>query len=175
LQRDTRRYQFSNSFEVIDLGLRFGDIAGLEREPAAATKASAGVLRRQLRENGATEEESAILVRERVELNAMSSDNLIAMIERKLRNYGLKKVIPDDNTLTKTYRGFHRSAQLRKKLEEMQEQFEKDTTEIEVPARPDRATARRCRVANLGPPLGRRGGRAAGRPHNKSCPISGRR
>ena len=41
LQRDTRRYQFSNAFEVIDLGLRLADIAGLEREPAAATKTSA--------------------------------------------------------------------------------------------------------------------------------------
>jgi hypothetical protein len=38
LQRDTRRYQFSNALEVIDLGLRLGDIAGLEREPAAATR-----------------------------------------------------------------------------------------------------------------------------------------
>jgi hypothetical protein len=33
LQRDTRRYQFSNAIEVIDLGLRLADIAGLEREP----------------------------------------------------------------------------------------------------------------------------------------------
>jgi hypothetical protein len=41
LQRDTRRYQFSNAFEVIDLGLRLADIAGLEREPAAATRVNA--------------------------------------------------------------------------------------------------------------------------------------
>ena len=40
LQRDTRRYQFSNAVEVIDLGLRLGDITGLEREPAAATRTS---------------------------------------------------------------------------------------------------------------------------------------
>jgi hypothetical protein len=38
LHRDTRRYQFSNPIEPIDLGLRLEDIAGLEREPAAATK-----------------------------------------------------------------------------------------------------------------------------------------
>ena len=41
LQRDTRRYQFSSDVEVIDLGLRLADIAGLEREPAAATRVSA--------------------------------------------------------------------------------------------------------------------------------------
>ena len=42
LQRDTRRYQFSSAIEVIDLGLRLADIAGLEREPAAATKVKCG-------------------------------------------------------------------------------------------------------------------------------------
>jgi hypothetical protein len=45
LQRDTRRYQFSNKVEVIDLGLRLDDIAGLEREPAAATKTDESILR----------------------------------------------------------------------------------------------------------------------------------
>ena len=42
LQRDTRRYQFSNAVEVVDLGLRLADIEGLEREPAAATKTQRG-------------------------------------------------------------------------------------------------------------------------------------
>src|SRR5215469_11834104 len=37
LQRDTRRYQFSSTIEVVDLGLRIDDIDGLEREPAATT------------------------------------------------------------------------------------------------------------------------------------------
>ncbi len=38
LQRDIRRYQFISAIEVIDLGLRLGDIAGLEHEPAAASR-----------------------------------------------------------------------------------------------------------------------------------------
>ena len=101
LQRDTRRYQFSSAIEVIDLGLRLDDIAGLEREPAAATKISADILREQLAENGATDAEIDILLNERVELNAMTSDALIAMIERKLKAYGLKKVIPDDDLLAR--------------------------------------------------------------------------
>jgi hypothetical protein len=131
LERDTRRYQFANDFEVLDLGLRLDDIAGLEREPAAATKTSQGILRRQLAENGATEAEIAILLRERVELNAMASDNLIAMIERKLQTCGLKKVIPDDDVLGETYEEFNRSQQLRKKFEEMEAEFEED--KIKVP------------------------------------------
>ena len=131
LQRDTRRYQFSNAFEVIDLGLRLADIAGLEREPAAATKTSASLLRAQLAENGATDAEIDILLSERVELNAMTSDALIAMIERKLKAYGLKKVVPDDDLLGEAYRAFHRSNELREKFEELESEFEE--SEIKVP------------------------------------------
>jgi hypothetical protein len=131
LQRDTRRYQFSNTFEVVDLGLRLDDLDGLEREPAAATKTDKDILRNQLAENGATAEEIAILIDERVELNAMTSAALIEMIERKLKAHGLQKVIPDDDVLAKTYKEFHRSNQLREQFEELEEDFEED--EIEVP------------------------------------------
>jgi hypothetical protein len=137
LQRDTRRYQFCNSFKVIDLGLRLEDIAGLEREPAAATRTSKSILRDQLAENGAINAEIEILLDGRVELNAMASDALIGMIERKLKNYGLEKVVPDDDLLAKTYREFHRSQQLREKFEEMRKQFKEEEEgqdhEIEVP------------------------------------------
>ena len=131
LQRDTRRYQFVNAVEVIDLGLRLADIAGLEREPAATSRTSKDVLRRQLAENGTTDTESAILLNERVELNAMTSDALVAMIERKLSEYGLTKVVPDDALLAKGYRAFHRSQQLREKFEQIESTFE--NTKIRVP------------------------------------------
>jgi hypothetical protein len=130
LQRDTRRYQFSNAFEVIDLGLRLADIAGLEREPAAATKISASLLRAQLADNGATSAEIDILLRERVELNAMTSDALIAMIERKLKAHGIKKVIPDDQLLGETYRAFHRSNELREQFEELESEFKESKVKV---------------------------------------------
>ena len=131
LHRNTRRYQFSNTFEVVDLGLRLEDIDGLEREPAAATKTTDDKLRTQLAKNGATPAEIDILLRERVELNAMTSDALIEMIERKLKDHGLDKVIPDDDVLAETYKAFHRSNQLREKFEELEKEFKED--EIEVP------------------------------------------
>jgi hypothetical protein len=131
LQRDTRRYQFANAIEVIDLGLRLDDIGGLEREPAAATRTTEYILRSQLAENGASEAETDILLNDRVELNAMTSDQLIAMIERKLKAHGIKKVIPDKDVLAEAYQAFHRSQQLREKFEELEEEFEE--TEIEVP------------------------------------------
>jgi hypothetical protein len=134
LQRDTRRYQFSSAFEVIDLGLRLADIGGLEREPAASTRTGTSMLRAQLAENGAADAEIAILVNERVELNAMTSDALVEMIERKLKDYGVEKVIPsDDGLLAETYRAFHCSQQLREKFEEIKDEFEDEDSEIEVP------------------------------------------
>jgi hypothetical protein len=132
LQRDTRRYQFSNTIEVIDLGLRLADIAGLEREPAAATRTTKSILHEQLAQNGATDAEIGILVDERVELNAMTSDALIEMIERKLQEYGLEKVIPDDDLLDKAYQEFHRSNELSEKFEEMEEEFKE--SKITAPA-----------------------------------------
>ena len=131
LQRDTRRFQFTNTFKVVDLGLRLEDIVGLEREPAAAARTDKDTLRDQLTENGATAEEIAILIDERVELNAMTSDALIEMIERKLTAHGLKKVIPDNDALAEAYHEFHRSNQLRERFEEIQNEF--DETEIKVP------------------------------------------
>jgi hypothetical protein len=134
LQRDTRRYQFANVVKVIDLGLRLADIAELEREPAAACRTSTSILREQLAENGATAAEIDILINERVELNAKTSDALIEMTERKLKDYGLKKVIPpNDDLLAETYRAFHRSQQLREKFEELKEEFEADAGEVKVP------------------------------------------
>jgi hypothetical protein len=130
--RDTRRYQFENKIEVVDLGLRMEDIAGLESEPAAGTKKMKEEERiAQLRTNGATEEEIEFLLTERVELNAMGSEELVEMMERKLKAYGLKKVIPDDDLLARAYREFHRSQELKQEFEELVEDFE--ATEIKVP------------------------------------------
>jgi hypothetical protein len=130
LQRDTRRYQFSSAIEVIDLGLRLGDIEGLEREPAAATKVNEQSLRSQLAQNGATAEETEFLLNDRVELNALTSEALLEMIERKLNAYGLKKVVPGDDLLGKTYLVFHRSNELEAEFEKIEEKFKESTIEV---------------------------------------------
>jgi hypothetical protein len=133
LQRDTRRFRFSRPVDVVDLGLRLGDITGLEREPAADSKVRPNLLRAQLAENGASPAEIDILLDDRVELNAMTSGDLIDMIEHKLVDYGLKKVIPDGGLLADTYRAFQRSQQLRKKFNEMERQFDKEATVADIP------------------------------------------
>jgi hypothetical protein len=133
LQRDTRRFQFSSAVEVVDLGLRLDDIEGLEREPAAATKTSVSILRRQLAENGASDAEIDILLTERVELNAATSDALVAMIERKLKAYDLEKMVPADDLLAATYRAFHRSQRLRERFKAMEQQFDKEDATADIP------------------------------------------
>jgi hypothetical protein len=133
LHRDTRRYQFSNVIKPIDLGLRLEDISGLEREPAAATKTDAEILRAQLSENGATDAEIEILLRERVEINALTSDALIDMIERKLKASGLKKVIPSESFLRETFQAFHDSQQLREIFEQAETEFESTVGKVTIP------------------------------------------
>src|SRR5205085_2193028 len=118
---------------VIELGLCLEDIENLEREPAAATRTTENILRGQLAENGATDEEIDILIHERVELNAMTSDGLIEMIERKLGDYGIEKVVADDDLLAEAYQAFHRSRQLQDIFEEAESEFDETEDEIDVP------------------------------------------
>ena len=74
---------------------------------------------------------SPFLLDERVELNALTSDQLIEMIERKLKAHGIKKVVPDDGLLGEAYLAFHASSELREIYEKAEEKFK--ATKIEVP------------------------------------------
>ena len=49
-------------------------------EPAAPSKVRQSILREQLAENGALDAEIEILLNQRVELNALTSGDLVAMI-----------------------------------------------------------------------------------------------
>ncbi len=109
-QKDTRRYQFSQSFEVVDLGLRLDDVEtwGLDSEPVHYTADPRG----NLEENGATPEEIAFLCEggqgkhfygRRVELNAFTSPDFIEWIEGKLQEHGVGKIVPDEDTLKDAY------------------------------------------------------------------------
>ena len=117
LRRDTRRYEFKNNIEVIDLGLRLEDIEGLPTEGVSygigATTRRAIDPGPNLRKNGATPEEVDFIrgrhgysgyQGQRVELNAFTSRQLVDWIETKLQQHGIAKVIPDVDTLGVAYR-----------------------------------------------------------------------
>src|SRR5262245_24340350 len=107
LQRNTRRYRFHNKPTVIDLGIRLADVREFDLEASAEDAFDRGrdfKKRQNLLQNGATAEEAEFLLRKRVELNAMTSDQLVAFIERKLQEQGVKKIVPNSDLLGETYR-----------------------------------------------------------------------
>jgi hypothetical protein len=140
LQRDTRRYAFQNGITTIDLGLRLEDIQamGLESE-YQYLKGNKHALMANLRENGATEDEIAFMFADfdtkkhsarRVELNAMTSPQFIAFIERKLTEHGIKKIVPDDDLLSETYKALAASRRLEEIIAEAIKDAEEEDNDI---------------------------------------------
>src|SRR5258706_5152014 len=131
LQRDTRRYEVKNSFKTIEIGLSLADVEamGLEPEYQHHPKGKKSALIGNLRTNGASEAEINFMFRDfdrlrstrRVELNAMTSPQFIAFVERKLKENGVKKVVPDLELLTEAYAGIERGRRLEEAVEELDE------------------------------------------------------
>jgi len=118
---NTDRYTFKHPIKVVDLGLRLADVEelDLESESVSLGNTDRGKIRRRLLRNDATDAEVEFLLNEeRVELNAMTSSQLVEFVERKLGEHGVKKVIPDKACLDKAYRLAVRSERLRKIVED---------------------------------------------------------
>jgi hypothetical protein len=127
---------------VVDLGLRLSDVneMGLQSEPVSyPSKVDPRV---NLRENGATEEECEFLVDERkswsggwtgkrVELNAMTSPQFIAWLEKKLIAAGVKKLVPGEEALTAAYKRAVRLSELEKLM--LEAKAKTDCMEVAVP------------------------------------------
>ena len=129
LENDTRRHSHSGTPNVIDLGLQYGDIGGLAAEPN-----NSNISDERLIEAGLSGAAIDFLRGQRVELNAMTSPQLVEFVERKLKLHGIKKVIPDDDKLAEAYETFVKGDRLQKEFEELQEKFEDDDEDpIEAP------------------------------------------
>ena len=131
LRRDTRRYSFQRSINVVDLGLHLDDIDGLETEDVYTQSPDKACL--NLRKNGATEEEIGFLLDQRVELNAFASDDLVTWIEGKLDEHGVSKVIPDEDCLTSAYRRAVEQTFVQEKIDEVIDEARKLGESAEVP------------------------------------------
>jgi hypothetical protein len=57
----------------------------------------------------------------RVELNAMTSPQFVAFVERKLRENGVEKIVPDQGLLEHVYAGMVRSRRLEQTVEQIDE------------------------------------------------------
>lgn len=121
------RYEFENEVNAIDFGLRLTDVQEWGLEPERCQfKGDFAV------DTIATSEEQEFLRRgQRVELNAFTSPALIAWLEGKLAQSGVKKVVPDSTTLALAYRrAWCRetiNAEVRELFEAIREQAESAT------------------------------------------------
>jgi hypothetical protein len=115
MSHDTRRWKYKTPPHIIDLGLRLEDVRAMGLQSEYVDYKSNVDPRGNLRASGATEEECDFLVRgrdwgnrkwhgERVELNAMTSPQLISWLEAKLTAHGVTKVVPEAKTLENVYR-----------------------------------------------------------------------
>ena len=108
LASDSRRYTFTNDVEekIVDIGLRLPDIEamGLESETVKVEPTSRAARRETLYKHGASVEEVMFLAPlagdcRRVELNAMTSRQLVDFVEAALADHGVAKVMPDAEVL----------------------------------------------------------------------------
>jgi hypothetical protein len=130
LENDTRRYNYTSPPNVIDLGLHHGDISNLPSEPN-----NSNISDERLSQAGLDQDAIDFLRTQRVELNAMTSRQLVNFVEAKLKQHGITKVIPSGETLAKAYEMFAASDRLSEAFEEMKEKLLEDESEesIKVP------------------------------------------
>lgn len=123
------RYEFQNDLTVIDLGIRLPDVQewGLAAEPVRF-KGDFGP------DSIATPEEQEFLrSNRRVELNAFTSGDFIKWIEAKLKANGIRKVVPDDDTLAVAYRRAYQIASINRHVDDFLEEVERAAGEVAIP------------------------------------------
>jgi hypothetical protein len=129
LENDTKRFSYGKAPRVIDLGLNLEDIDGLDPEDFTSK-----ISDERLEQAGVDQASIDFLDGQRVELNAMTSRQLVDFVEGKLKQHGIGKVIPDDDTLAEAYEMFVKSDRLEKAFKEMQDGLEDDDEDpIEAP------------------------------------------
>ena len=120
--------RLSNGTEVFDLGLRLLDLENLESEPVEYKQ---GISPRfYLDACGATAEEIDFLVSNssvygdhrgrRVEINAMTSEQFIEWLEKKFKENGITKYIPDSKMLQKGYKRARYLSKVQEVINEIQ-------------------------------------------------------
>jgi hypothetical protein len=127
LQTTTRRFRFTTTPKVRCLGLRLADARRMNLE-VESVDYKHFALKRTMIESGATAEEAAFLCGDglegqRIELNAMDSQQFIDWLEEKLQEAGVTKVVPEIETLNAAYRRAVLVARANQKLAEVQAEW----------------------------------------------------
>jgi hypothetical protein len=155
LGHNTRRFKFKVNPNIIDLGLRLKDVEqiGLQSEPVLIQQRKDPRERFEYSDYDVTKEELNFLIdghdrakhiRERgleggtsvvawpgkrVELNAMTSRQLIDWLERKFQEIGVHKVLPDEETLAAAWQRACRIAVANDAISKLIDEANKDSFE----------------------------------------------
>jgi hypothetical protein len=134
LGTDSRRYEFKNDPPLVDIGLRLAHVDGLQSEPVPLVDPPEWRKRANtLRRHGATREEIEFLQTRRVELNAMTSPQLVEFIEFKLKEHGVRKLVPDDNVLEQQARRIIQQRLIAKAINAVTAKFTKQAKAAVLP------------------------------------------
>jgi len=134
LGTSNRRYKFENKVPLVDIGLRLANVQqmDLESEPAVI-KGEWGKRAATLRRHGAKEEEVTFLRNRRVELNAMTSLQLVDFIETKLVEHRVTKLIPDAETIERQARRVLEHRLMERSLAQASKQIAEQVKEATLP------------------------------------------
>ena len=162
LHQSNRRYRFSTTsgkdFKVVDLGLRLTDVERLrlQSEPVSFGRVSKAAIRKRLARCGALEREIDFLltgprpdIGQRVELNAMTSPDLIEFLRAKFAQHGVDKVVPAAGKLADAYRLFVRGDRAT-----VSDDYEREMEELRRPATEDGNGADSNPPWDTAPPIG---------------------
>jgi DNA topoisomerase VI subunit B len=125
-ERNNRRYTFRNKIKVVRIGLRLADVRAIAARRGTSLddftekvfdKGSEDARFKNLKRNGATDDEANFLLTKRVELNALHTDELIDFVERKLTALGVRKIVPVRSALDDTYRMFKRGEHIQQLID----------------------------------------------------------
>ena len=135
LRSGTWRHRYRNRVQAIHVGLRLDQINAWAGWPAGRragsrmSRSAKNTLKHvgddRLRECGATEEEIALLRTRRVELNALTTEQLVALVEGALAEHGIAKVIPDAEHLQAAWRVAKAHAEIAEAVEEANKRAER--------------------------------------------------
>jgi len=131
LGHDTRRYSFESEPNVIDLGLRLPDVEAMDLQSEPVIFKQQKHPGEKLRDyDDVTEKEIAFLIEgragsnqwrgKRVELNAMTSGQFIAWLERKLKEHGVEKIVPESDTLAVAWQRAHRVSRIQAAIKKIE-------------------------------------------------------
>jgi hypothetical protein len=138
LQTSTRRFRFITTPKVQCLGLRLADARSMNLE-AESVDYKHWANKKTMEAAGATAEEAEFLCGDgmegqRIELNAMDSQQFINWLEEKLQEAGVTKVVPDNETLQAAYRRAVLVARGNKALAQVQAEWNTNgNSEVAIP------------------------------------------